>query len=97
MNINDLFEKRCVNRCAARDKKDNRVVFYHRIDLYEWACEAAERDEDFFYCRPVDPNNPYGKLELCEPEYRWFLKNENGLTEDEFRLIEEACNGFLSV
>lgn len=40
---------------------------YKRGDLWNWAKEAFERGEDYFHCRPVDPNNRYGPLELCEP------------------------------
>lgn len=87
MNINDLFEKRCINKYDAKSKKDKTVILYRRPDLYEWACEAVERGEDCFYCRPIDPDNPYGKLELCEPEYRWFIKNKNGLSEYEFESL----------
>lgn len=46
-------------------------VLYKRQDLWQWSKEAYERGEEFFYARPVDPNNPYGKLELCEPSYRY--------------------------
>lgn len=44
---------------------------YKRGDLDTWAREARIRGEDYFYVRPVDPNNPYGELELCEPRYHY--------------------------
>lgn len=50
-------------------KKECRL--FGRNDLYTWAKEAFERDEPVVYFRPVDPNNPYGQLELCEPIYHY--------------------------
>ena len=44
-----------------------RPQMYRRDDLHTWAKEARDRGEDYFYARPIDPNNKYGKLELCEP------------------------------
>lgn len=44
---------------------------YRREDLAKWAEEAFNRGERYFYCRPADPNYPYGNLELCEPEYKY--------------------------
>lgn len=57
---------------------------YKREDLNKWAKEARERGEDCFYARPVDPNNPYGKLELCEGEsyYETQMKIDKGLYEE---------------
>ena len=42
---------------------------YRRSDLYQWAKETRARGEEYFYYRPVNFNDPYGKLELCEPTY----------------------------
>ena len=44
---------------------------YKRNDLYQWSEEARKRGDKYFYARPVDPKNPYGKLELCEPDYHY--------------------------
>ena len=85
MDINKFFVRRCINGHRARGK-DLSVILYRRLDFYKWAYEAAERGEDYFYCRPVNHGDIYGEYELCEPEYRWFL-NCNGLTDDEFRSI----------
>ena len=46
-----------------------RPQIYRREDLNKWATEARLRGEDRFYVRPIDPNKPYGQLELCEPTY----------------------------
>ena len=80
----DLFEKVIVNKYKAIDKNRNDFMLYRRSDFTQWAKEAYDRGEEFFYCRPVDPTAPYGKYELCEPEYRWFLKSRSGLTEDQY-------------
>jgi hypothetical protein len=85
MDINKFFVRKCVNQYRVREKFD-KLILYRREDLYKWACEADARGEDYFYCRPVDPDDIYGKYELCEPEYRWFL-NCDGLTDDEFKSI----------
>jgi len=89
MNIKDLFEKRPINACKAIDN-NGLPCLYKRNDLYTWAKEAYERGEKYFYCRPVNPDDPYGKLELCKPEYRWFIKDRNGLTEEQFNKIYNA-------
>ena len=49
-------------------KKDQ---MYRRGDLNQWAKEARERGEDFFYARPVNADNPYGPLELCEENHHY--------------------------
>lgn len=86
--IESLFERRCINSYRVKDK-NNKLILYRRQDLYKWACEAYERGEDYFYCRPVDPNDTYGELELCGPEYRWFLKDKNSLTDEQINLIKD--------
>lgn len=44
---------------------------YRRNDLSNFAENAREKGEDYFYFRPVDPANPYGPLMLCEPTYHY--------------------------
>ncbi len=85
MNIKNLFEKRLINAYKAIDN-NGLPYLYKRNDLCTWAEEAYERGEKYFYCRPVDPDNPYGKLELCEPEYKWFLKDD-GIPDEEFNRL----------
>ena len=80
----ELFKKCVVNRYKAVDERRNDYKLYRRSDFTNWAKEAFENGEEYFYCRPVDPNDPYGEYELCEPEYRWFLKDRNGLSEDQY-------------
>lgn len=57
---------------------------YRRDDLDNWAKEARERGENYFYCRPVDPKNPYGRLELCDAHYHYETKMtiDNGVYEN---------------
>lgn len=64
---------------------------YKRGDLDTWAREARIRGEDCFYTRPVDPNNPYGELELCEPRYHY----ETHMTIDN-KLYEEWLGGLFT-
>ena len=55
------------------DSKDiiKRPQKYLRSDFHTWAKEARDRGEDYFYARPIDPNNKYGKFELCEPIFHY--------------------------
>ena len=57
---------------------------YKRNDFYTWANEARTRGEDYFYTRPIEPNNPYGPHELCEPiySYKTNLNIDKGLYEE---------------
>lgn len=48
--------------------------YYLRPDLNQWAEEARENGKNGFYVKPVDPNNPYGKLELCDASYHYSTK-----------------------
>jgi PTH2 family peptidyl-tRNA hydrolase len=45
--------------------------WYMRSDLHKWAEAARERGDDYFYARPIDPSQPYGELELCDPDCRY--------------------------
>lgn len=39
--------------------------------LNEFAKKARAQGKTCFYTRPLDANNPYGPVELCEPEYEY--------------------------
>ena len=47
---------------------------YMRGDLHQWSEQAIQKGEDGFYVRPVDPADPYGKLELCAPNRKYRCK-----------------------
>ena len=47
---------------------------YLRTDLNQWAKDARKEGKNGFYAKPVDPNNPYGKFELCNPSYHYSVK-----------------------
>lgn len=55
------------SRSFDEGKSNKQVMLYRRGDLSAWAKEFSKKGEDYFYARPVDPENPYGELELCEP------------------------------
>ena len=42
---------------------------YMREELNQWAKEAREQGKKYFYYRPVNPDEPNGKLELCDLTY----------------------------
>ena len=78
-----LFNRYCVNISRRFDAvKNGEPMLYRREDLTQWAKEAFERGEKYFYCKPVDEKNPYGQLVLCEPEYHYRLLRP--LTEEEY-------------
>lgn len=66
------------------------LMMYKRNDLTQWASEAYSRGEEGFYAKPVDPNNPYGTLELCEPQtlHTCRMTIDNDLYEN---WLDEAC------
>ena len=80
----DFFQKKCTNQMLATTVRDGKLVpmLYRRGDLTQWAKEAYERGEPYFYCEPVNPDKPNGELQLCEPKYIYVLKQ--GLSEEEF-------------
>lgn len=61
----------CIPAIAYDESGNKYHRLYKRNDLCTWAEEAFERNEPYVYYRPVNPNNPYGKLELCEPTYHY--------------------------
>lgn len=63
---------------------EKKPVNYKRADLFQWAKEATEKNEFCFYAKPVNPNDPFGKFELCEPtyEYKSELVFDTGLYEE---------------
>lgn len=64
---------------------------YRRGDLDNWALEARVRGDAYFYARPVDPNNPYGALELCEPNHHY--RTEMNIDKD---LYEQWMGGLFT-
>lgn len=65
--------KKIENRYPAWENypKNTKPQMYRRNDLYQWAEEARQRGESFFYCEPVDPQNPYGALRLCDEKFHY--------------------------
>lgn len=62
------------NQCCTAIKPSGEPMLYRRKDLTLWAREAYDRGETKFYVRPVDQSEPYGELELCEPDFRYSTK-----------------------
>lgn len=64
-----------VKNTTYRDRNENRFlasydgiapIDYRREDLRQWAKEAVERHEKYFYAEPVNPADPYEDLKLIE-------------------------------
>lgn len=53
---------------------DGKPQRYRRPDLDNWAEEARQKGEKYFYVRQVNPNNPYGALEKCDKTYHYETK-----------------------
>lgn len=66
-------KKYAVEKCYSvwEDKEEKMPQLYMRDDLYRWAEEFRAQGKDYFYAKPVDPNDPYGELMLCEPTYNY--------------------------
>ena len=79
--------RKCIeNRYAAwEDANHTKPQLYKRGDLFRWAKEARENGQDYFYARPVNPEDPYGELELCESmsyHYKTNMQIDAALYED---------------
>jgi PTH2 family peptidyl-tRNA hydrolase len=44
---------------------------YKRADLTQWAKEAYDRNQFWFYTRPVPDQDDQYNIELCDPEYEY--------------------------
>lgn len=64
--------------------------WYRHPDLDKFSKEAYEKGQRFFYAKPANENDPYGKQVLCEPEYEYVLKRP--LTKEEFDNLFGMCN-----
>lgn len=87
--IDDLFERRCVNAYLAVDH-NNRPMLYRRGDLYHLAKEAYDRGDKYFYACLERPGDLSSKIILSEPEYRWFIKGNDGLSDKDFSAIRNS-------
>ena len=66
--IGCAWEPQTVHKSKTEKRKPQ---LYRRNDLSDFAENAREKGENYFYFRPVDPTNPYGPLMLCEPTYHY--------------------------
>lgn len=82
-DLKKCFSKVYTNQYRADD--NGKPMLYRRDDLSQWAKEAFERGEKFFYAEPVNEDFPYGKLHLVEPKVEYKLCRT--LTEEEFKLL----------
>lgn len=63
--------KKCVEYRHHAYTPDGKPQWYKRADLHNWAKEARERGEKYFYAKPKDASDPYGELELCDENYHY--------------------------
>lgn len=72
-NSRKLINEKCYRSTVYKQTEDGLVkkpVLYLRTDLCQWAKEAFDRGEDFFYTRTVNPLESY-ELELCKPTHSY--------------------------
>lgn len=92
----DMFQKVCTNatrsyECEFIDGEYQKVpAKFRRGDLTKWAKEAFDRNENYFYHEPVQPDEPYGRQRLCDPHYEYKLKNN--LSTAEYNRFVEALS-----
>ena len=79
------FVKNPITDKLERKLIDRGPMMYRHPDLYKLSKEAYDKGEEFFYCEPKNPNDPYGDLILCEPKYEYELVE--GLTVEEFEVL----------
>lgn len=83
--LKKLFVERCTTSHRAIDTKTGKAMLYLRKDLTDMAKSAYESGKSSFHCKPADPNQPYGKLVECEPEYEYVLSRP--LTPEEYKSL----------
>lgn len=88
-DLKRLLRRRTTNECIVTDDKGNRQ-WYRHPDLDEFSKQAYEKGQEYFYVKPANKNDPYGKQVLCEPEYEYVLKRP--LTKEEFDNLFGICN-----
>lgn len=82
--LKTLFKKQIANRYVSTCPYGGPQP-YLKPNMTELAAQAYKRKEEYFYCEPVDPDNPHGPQKLSEPKYEYDLKRP--LTEEEYNNI----------
>ena len=65
--------------------------FFAKDDLNKLAIDAHSRGEEFFHAKPVNPKDPFSKMELCEPYY--FYRSTLNFTGSDIDMYEQWING----
>ena len=61
---------------------------YRHPDIYNIAMKAEQEGREYFYCKPLDPENPFGKYIECEPIYVY--KCDIKLSEEEYENLTKG-------
>lgn len=83
-DLQSLFKKQVANKHISTCPY-GRPQPYLKPNMTELAEQAYKRKEEYFYCEPVDPDNPNGPQKLSEPKYEYGL--ERSLTEEEYNNV----------
>ena len=88
-----LFHRTCTNMYHSYtwENGEKKPMWYRHPDLDKMAKEAFEKGEDYFYCKPKNPDHPNGELIPDEPRYFYSLKLE--LDEEKFEEVFGKWNG----
>lgn len=82
--LKTLFKKQVANRYISTCPYGGPQP-YLKPNMTEFAEQAYKQKEKYFYCEPIDPDNPNGPQKLCEPKYEYDL--ERTLAEEEYNSI----------
>ena len=86
-DLKRLLRRRTTNECIVTDDKGKRQ-WYRHPDLDEFSKQAYEKGQEYFYVKPADKNDPYGKQVLCEPENLFGICNEREQSDKNKVIIE---------
>lgn len=75
---------------AWEDSAKTKPQYYRRNDLSEFAQKTRENGKQFFYYRPVNRLDPYGRLEWCDEATVSHYKTKFDIDKD---LYEQWING----
>ena len=71
------YERKYVDGKIVPGEREKTVQWYRHPDLFEMSNEAFENGVDWFYTKPLNPDNPYGKQIKADPEYEYEISSLN--------------------
>ena len=78
------YEPKIIDDRPVPGQREKVQQWYRHPDLMNMSEEAFENGEDWFYTKPKNPNNPYGKQIKADPEYEYEISS---LNQEEYDMI----------